>query len=384
MLAKLKSSKCMSVIAVLAAAAIAVSYSLMSDNKVDNSVYYTETAIYILAGILFSIGMLFAYRGKRNTGIPIAGAAVLLPILAGSYLTADNRGVPYLFQAAMCAKNIMTMACPFLASALLKRLNSITEKRKHGTALMSIGYYIIAFAATALVQAVMKQMYSYWYGYDTTWNAAEALYWVITINAVYLHNTSMCAETSAKLKRSRNYIYALIANAAAACVLISQSSHIRSIIYDFITNLIHGSLGDAAWLAYRLDILKGITGGEFSVGVSTLLAEFPNEFPVCILWAAEPLASIRLTYGWLAVFAELVPIVAFIAALCIMSRSSRDEIGIWIKYSFTVMCCLSIVCQMFAPTYGLIMPLMGNGACMISMVIVYIAYVNAKTHMRGI
>ncbi|MCC8103569.1 MAG: hypothetical protein LIP11_15390 [Clostridiales bacterium] len=56
-----------------------------------------------------------------------------------------------------------------------------------------------------------------------------------------------------------------------------------------------------------------------------------------------------------------------------------DEIGVWIRYSLTALVCLSFVSQMFIPAYGLIMPLMGDGVCMIALLVVYIALQKLRT-----
>ncbi|MCD8022036.1 MAG: hypothetical protein LUF30_03350 [Lachnospiraceae bacterium] len=186
MSAKLKASKFMSVMAVLAVIAIVVSYLVMSDNKTDNTVYYTELAVYALAGIIFSLGIRLAGNGRKAAAVLVGCVSLFLPIFIIPCLTSENRSAPYLFLVLLYAKSTMTIACPFLSAGLLKWLCSMTEGRRCGAALASFGYFVITFAVTASLQGTVKWQYSNWYSIDTTWNAVETFYWAVTINAVYI------------------------------------------------------------------------------------------------------------------------------------------------------------------------------------------------------
>ncbi len=382
--ATLKSSKLISVMTVLVAVALILSYSVMSGSKSDNTVYYAELAIYTLVGIAFSFGICLAIKGKKNIAILAGCFSLVLLIFIIPCLTAGYPNVPYLLQVFLYAKRTMTMLCPFLAAWLLKWLCSITEGRRHGTVLAGFGYFAIAFVVTALLQGAVKWQYSYWYGYDTTWNAAETFYWALTINAVYIRriqrNTADTANESCKRDdRGLRLIYALIADLAAVLLVIWKSDHIRSILQDFAVKLTESgpiyALRNCTWLSYRVEIFKGIINGEYSVGESIFLEAFPNEFPIHVLWTSEPLASARLTYGWPGMLTLLVIFVVFLVLLYAIRRreQTNDESGVWIRYSFTALCCLSFMSHMFVPTYGLIMPLMGDGACMIALLVVYLA-----------
>ena len=419
MSAKLKASKLMSVMAVLGAITIVVSYLVMSDTKTDNTVYYTELAVYALVGIIFLLGIRLAGNARKTVAILAGCVSLFLPIFIIPCLTAENRRAPYLFLLLLYAKRTMTVACPFLSTGLLKWLCTMTEGRRYRAALASFSYFAIAFAVIALLQGTVKWQYSHWYGINTTWNAVETFYWAVTVNAVYIwhmrrntadsgndsgrengsrENDSDRENGSAKwndsgrengsgrgdnnarwYERKRSLIYAVIADVAVAIVVVWKSRHLRRILQDFAAKLTEGgpiyALRNSTWLSYRAEIFKGVIGGEYSVGESVFLENFPDEFPICVSWALEPLVSTRLAYGWPATLVLLVLFAVLIVLLyAIGSREQPvDEIGVWIRYSFTALTCLSFVSQTFVPAYGLIMPLMGDGACMIALLVVYIA-----------
>ncbi|MCD8217279.1 MAG: hypothetical protein LUD01_04415, partial [Clostridiales bacterium] len=295
-----------------------------------------------------------------------------------------NGSAPYLFLVLLYAKRAMTMVCPFLSAGLLKWLRSRTERRKYGAVLASFGYFAIAFGVIALLQGMVKWQYSYWYSIDTTWNSVETFYWAVTINAVYIwqvwrNTTAAGNESNESSDRGRFWLYAVIADTAAAIVVVWKSCHIGKVCQDFVVKLSEGgfiyALRGSTWLSYRVEIFKGIISGEYPVGESMFLKNFPDEFPIRVLWTSEPLVSARLTYGWQVMLALLVIFAIFIVLLYAMKCGKKpdDEPGIWIRYSFTALCCLSFVSQMFVPAYGLIMPLMGDGVCMITLLVVYIA-----------
>lgn len=390
MTAKLKSSKLLSVVAVLAAAAIVVLYLVMSDNKTDNTVYYTELALYALTGIIFSLGIRFAGNGRKAAAILAGCVSFLLPIFIIPCLTAEKGNAPYLFLVLLYAKRTMTVGCPFLSVGLLKWLCLKTERRRYGAALASFSYFAITFAVIALLQGAVKWQYSYWYSVDTTWNAVETFYWAVTVNAVYIwqvrrSTTGAREESSESSDRGRFWLYAVIADVAAAIAVVWESHHLRRILQDFAAKLTEGgliyALRNSTWLSYRAEIFKGVISGEYSIGESVFLDSFPDEFPVRVLWTSEPLVSTRLTYGWLVTLVLLALFAVLIVLLYAVGHREQpvDEIGVWIRYSFTALVCLSFVSQMFIPAYGLIMPLMGDGACMIVLLVVYIALPKLRT-----
>ncbi|MCD8022035.1 MAG: hypothetical protein LUF30_03345 [Lachnospiraceae bacterium] len=168
-------------------------------------------------------------------------------------------------------------------------------------------------------------------------------------------------------------------------VVVWKSYHLRRILQDFAAKLTEGgpiyALRNSTWLSYRAEIFKRVIGGEYSVGESMFLENFPDEFPVRVLWTSEPLVSTRLTYGWPVTLVLLALFAVLIVLLHAIGRGEQpaDEIGVWIRYSFTALVCLSFISQMFVPAYGLIMPLMGDGACMIALLVVYIALPKLRT-----